>query len=168
MGWNKGPAGGLCGGSDQGIRPYVYVRFAIFLFIGEISILLENFNFDTEWGKIKVPKWGNWATLGPKRPQVGAADKPILEVTGLYNIFKGSKLLIKMGWNLLSVAPGLLREESNTEETCAIFANSGKFAKVWCREIFYFREFAKVYSREKSLFAKVNSHFFPPLILFLC
>ena len=108
MGWNKGPAGGLCGGSDLGIGPYFYVRFAIFLFIGEISTLLENFNFDTEWGKIKVPKWGNWATLGPKRPHVGAADKTIFEVTGLYNIFKGSKLLIKMGWNLLSVAPGLL------------------------------------------------------------
>ena len=46
-----------------------------------------------------------------------------------------------------------LKEESNAEETFAIFANSGKFAKVWCREIFYFREFAKVNSREKSWFS---------------
>ena len=45
-----------------------------------------------------------------------------------------------------------LKEESNAEETFAIFANFGKFAKVWCHEIFYIREFAKVYSREKSLF----------------
>ena len=45
-----------------------------------------------------------------------------------------------------------LREESNAEETFAIFVNSGKFAKV-CSEILYFREFAKVYSREKSLFS---------------
>ena len=46
-----------------------------------------------------------------------------------------------------------LREERNAEETFAIFANSGKLAKVLCREIFYLREFAKVYSREKSLFS---------------
>ena len=52
-----------------------------------------------------------------------------------------------------AVARCTLREESNAEETFAIFANFGKFAKVWCREIFYFGEFAKVYSREKSLFS---------------
>ena len=46
-----------------------------------------------------------------------------------------------------------LREQSNAEETLAIFANSGKFAKVCCREIFSFREFPKVYSREKLLFS---------------
>ena len=66
---------------------------------------------------------------------------------GIYN---NCKIFLSCFINLLS---STLKEESNAEETFAIFANSGKFAKVWCREIFYFREFAKVYSLEKFLFS---------------
>ena len=67
------------------------------MFIVEISILLENFNFDTEWGKTKVQKWGNWATLGPKRPQVGAADNWFLKWQVFTTFLRGQSFWLKWG-----------------------------------------------------------------------